>query len=156
MVMRSNPRWDLSVDDHSGQLTLVVEVKRKTNVSPEWAAKLRRNILAHGTFPEAPYFLMVFPDKFYLWSNAGAYQDQSEPTYIIDAAPILQPYFERAGVAADQISGASLELIVASWLGEIIHSDQLPENIETSQKWLLESGLYAALVGGKLEQEAAA
>ncbi|MBN8563103.1 MAG: hypothetical protein J0L70_21440 [Leptolyngbya sp. UWPOB_LEPTO1] len=156
MVMRPDSHWDLSVDNRSGQLTLVVEVKRKTNVSPEWAAKLRRNILAHGTFPKAPYFLMVFPDKFYLWSNSQAYQDQSEPTYTIDAFPILQPYFERAGVVADQISGASLELIVASWLGEIIHSNQLPENIDASQQWLIESGLYAALVGGKLEHEAAA
>lgn len=156
MVMRPDSHWDLSVDNRSGQLTLVVEVKRKTNVSPEWAAKLRRNILAHGTFPKAPYFLMVFPDKFYLWSNSQAHQDQSEPTYTIDAFPILQPYFERAGVVADQISGASLELIVASWLGEIIHSNQLPENIDASQQWLMESGLYAALVGGKLEHEAAA
>jgi hypothetical protein len=146
----------LSVDNRNGQLALVVEIKRKTNVSPEWAAKLRRNIFAHGTFPKAPYFLMIFPDKFYLWSNAEAYQDQSEPTYTIDAAPILQPYFERAGVAADQVSGASLELIVTSWLGEIIHSDQLPENIDASQQWLIESGLYAALAGGKLEHEAAA
>jgi hypothetical protein len=154
--MRPDSRWDLSVDNRNGQLTLVVEVKRKTNVSPEWAAKLRRNILAHGTFPKAPYFLMVFPDKFYLWSNAEAYQEQSEPTYTIDASPILQPYFERAGVAPDQISGVSLELIVTSWLGEIIHANQLPENIDASQQWLIESGLYAALVGGKLEHEAAA
>lgn len=156
MVMKPDSGWDLSVGNRNGQLALVVEIKRKTDVSPEWAAKLRRNILAHGTFPKAPYFLMVFPDKFYLWSNAEAYQDQSEPTYTIDASPILQPYFERAGVAADQISGASLELIVTSWLGEIIHSDQLPENIDASQQWLIESGLYAALVGGKLEHEAAA
>jgi hypothetical protein len=155
MAMESASRWDLSVDNRNGQLALVVEIKRKTNVSPEWAAKLRRNILAHGTFPKAPYFLMVFPDKFYLWSNAEAYQDQSDPTYTIDASPILQPYFERAGVAADQISGASLELIVTSWLGEIIHSDQLPENIDASQQWLIESGLYPALVGGKFEHEAA-
>ncbi len=156
MVMRPDSGWDLSVDNRNGQLALVVEVKRKTNVSPEWAAELRRNILAHGTFPKAPYFLMVFPDKFYLWSNAEAYQDQSEPTYTIDASPILQPYFERAGVTADQIGGASLELVITSWLGEVIHSDQLPENIDASQQWLIESGLYAALAGGKFEHEAAA
>lgn len=156
MAMKSDSGWDLSVDNRNGQLALVVEVKRKTNVSPEWAAKLRRNIFAHGTFPKAPYFLMVFPDKFYLWSNAEAYQDQSEPTYTIDASPILQPYFERAGVTSDQISGDSLELIVSSWLGEIIHSEQLPESMDASQQWLIESGLYAALVGGKFEHEAAA
>lgn len=156
MAMKSDSGWDLSVDNRNGQLALVVEVKRKTNVSPEWAAKLRRNIFAHGTFPKAPYFLMVFPDKFYLWSNDEAYQDQSEPTYTIDASPILQPYFERAGVTSDQISGDSLELIVSSWLGEIIHSEQLPESMDASQQWLIESGLYAALVGGKFEHEAAA
>lgn len=156
MVVTADSRWDLSVDDRNGQLTLVVEVKRKINVSPKWAAKLRQNILAHGTFPKAPYFLMIFPDKFYLWSNAEAYQDQSEPTYTIDASPILQPYFERAGIGAEQVSGASLELIIASWLSEIIHSNQPPENIDDSQQWLIESGLYAALVGGKIEHEAAA
>lgn len=156
MVMKPDSGWDLSVDNRNGQLALVVEIKRKTNVSPEWAAKLRRNMLAHGTFPKAPYFLMVFPDKFYLWSDAEAYQDQSEPTYTIDAAPILQPYFARAGVTAEQISGESLELIVSSWLGEIMHLTQLPENIDDSQPWLIESGLYAALAGGRLEHEAAA
>jgi len=156
MAITFHSGWDLSVDNRNGQLALVVEVKRKTNVSPEWAAKLRHNILAHGTFSKAPYFLMVFPDKFYLWANAEADQDQSEPTYTIDAYPILHPYLERAGVAADQISGESLELIVTSWLGEIIHSEQFPENIDASQQWLLESGLYAALAGGKFEHETAA
>ncbi|PZO56258.1 MAG: hypothetical protein DCF15_09305 [Phormidesmis priestleyi] len=161
MVMRSDSDWDLSVDNRNGQRALVVEVKRKTNVSTEWAAALRRNILAHGTFPKAPYFLMVFPDKFYLWSDVDTGRDQiehnyTEPTYIIDASPILQPYFERAGVTADEISGSSLELIVTSWLGEIIHADQLPETIDASQQWLIESGLYNALVGGKFEHEAAA
>jgi len=149
MVMRSDSGWDLSVGDRNGQLALVVEVKCQTNVSPEWAIKLRQNILAHETFPKAPYFLMAFPDKFYLWSDPDADQDQSKPTYTIDAAPIFQPYCERAGVIANQLSGYSLELIVTSWLGEIIHSNQLPENVDTEQQWLIESGLYAALVGGK-------
>jgi len=150
--MRLHSVWDLAVDNRNGQLALVVEVKRKINVSSAWAAELRCNLLANGTFPQIPYFLMVFPDKFYLWSNAEAHQEQSEPTYTIDASPILQPYLERAGVTSDQVSGDSLELIVASWLGEIIHSDKLLENIDTSQQWLIDSGLYAALVGGKFEQ----
>jgi hypothetical protein len=156
MAMKPDSVWNLAVDNRNGQLALVVEVKRKINVSSAWAAELRCNLLRHGTFPKIPYFLMVFLDKFYLWSNAEACQEQSEPTYTIDASSILQPYLERAGVTSDQISGASLELIVASWLGEIIHSDQLPEDINASQQWLIDSGLYAALVGGKFEQGLAA
>ncbi|MEJ6481084.1 hypothetical protein N0Y54_07015 [Nostoc punctiforme UO1] len=156
MTANSDSGWDLSVDNRNGQLTLVVEVKSKLNASPEWAARLRRNMLAHGIFPMAPYFLMVFPDRFYLWTNADVRLDQSEPTYIIDARPILNRYFERAGVKADQISGQSLELIVASWLGEIIHSEKSPEDINESQQWLIDSGLYAALAGGKFDRKAVA
>ncbi|MBE9118575.1 hypothetical protein IQ249_22045 [Lusitaniella coriacea LEGE 07157] len=156
MTVKLESRWDLSIDNRNGQLTLIVEVKRKTNVSSEWAAKLRRNIFAHGTYPKAPYFLMVFPDRFYLWTDAEPHLENREPTYTIDAHPILEPYLERAKVTADQISEQSLELIVASWLGEIIYSERLPENADGSLHWLFESGLYDALAGGQFEHEAAA
>lgn len=154
MITKSDVGWDLAVSDRNGQLVLAVEVKRKINASPEWATNLRRNMLAHGIFPDAPYFLLVFPDQFYLWSAPDVYHDQTQPTYQVDASPILQPYCERAGVTADQISGYSLELIVTSWLGEIISSNPFPENIHSSQQWLLESGLYNALLGGEIRFEA--
>ena len=155
MAVNPDYSWDLSFDNPDGQLTLVVEVKNKTNVSPEWVAKLRRNILAHSILPNAPYFLIVFPDKFYLWIDEN-HIEESKPAYIIDAYSILQPYFERAEVTASQISGQSLELIVAAWLGEIIYSPKLPETIDDSQRWVMDSGLYAALTGGKFEHEAVA
>jgi hypothetical protein len=77
--MAGNPDsgWDLSVDNRSGQLALVVEVKSKINASPEWAARFRQNILAHGTFPKAPYYLMVFPDRFYLWAGDEVHSEQT-------------------------------------------------------------------------------
>ena len=155
MVVIRDSGWDLSVS-RNGQLVLAVEIKRKLNAPLKWATEFRRNIFAHGTFPKAPYFLMVFPDKFYLWTDKEADSDQSIPTYTIDASPILQPYFERAGMTVDQISSQSLELIVSSWLSEIIHTEKLPETVDSSQQWLIESGLYAALIGGEFEHEAAA
>jgi hypothetical protein len=156
MGIRADSRWDLSIDNQKGQRALVVEVKRKTNVSSAWATNLRRNILAHGTFPMAPFFLMVFPDRFYLWANADSALDDSGPSYTIDATAILKPYFERAGVTAGNITDKSLELIVASWLGEIMYADRQPEILNSAQPWLIESGLYAALAGGRFEHEAAA
>ena len=156
MVTRTDSGWDLSIDNRNGQRALVIEVKRKINVSPEWAASLRRNILAHGTFPQAPYFLMVFPDRLYLWANVDNNLDYSRPSYSIDATPLFKPYFERAGVTPDQISGESLELIVTSWLGEMMYADRRLEPLDAAQPWLIESGLYAALAGGRFEDEAAA
>jgi hypothetical protein len=49
MAVNPDAGWDLSIKDRNGQLVLVVEVKRKTNASPDWAAAFRRNILAHGS-----------------------------------------------------------------------------------------------------------
>ncbi len=39
---------DLTLYNRDGQLIAVAEVKNKQGTSREWAAKLRRNILAHG------------------------------------------------------------------------------------------------------------
>lgn len=156
MAFTSNSCWDLSVVNRDGQLVLVVEVKRKIGASSDWAAQLRHNIFAHGTFPNAPYFLMVFPDRFYLWTEADVQPEQSQPSYTIDARPILQPYFERAGMSAERISSSSLELIVVSWLGEIIYAEKPPEGLDPSQSWLIDSGLYTALSGGQFERQAVA
>ncbi|ELS03231.1 hypothetical protein Xen7305DRAFT_00029510 [Xenococcus sp. PCC 7305] len=153
--------WDLLVENSDGKPILIVEVKGKTNTSSEWASKLRRNILAHDSLPKTPYFLIVFPDKFYLWTDSKVGQNDrevkaGEPNYIVDAFPILKPYLTKAEVTVDHLTGQSLELIVASWLGGLIHSDQPSEDLDKSQSWLIDSGLYADLVGGKIEYEAVA
>jgi hypothetical protein len=153
MAVISNRDWDLSVVNRDGKLVLAIEVKSKINASPEWAAKLRRNMLAHEILPNALYFLMVLPDKFYLWTSSATYISEREPDYTIDARPILDPYFERAGVTADRISGQSLEIIIASWLEEILHLEKPPKNLDASQLWLIESGLYDALAGGQFQYE---
>ncbi|MGL5941158.1 MAG: hypothetical protein ACRC2S_12320 [Waterburya sp.] len=141
--------WDLLVDNSNGQPILIVEVKSKTNTSSEWAAKLRRNILAHEILPKVPYFLLVFPDKFYLWvNNTEVNLTEEKPDYTIDANPILQPYFKRIGIQDNHIRQQSLELIIASWLNELIYSEETDE--KQSQSWLIESGLYDALRGGKV------
>lgn len=140
--------WDLAAYDRNNQLVLVVEAKGKLDASPEWAAQLRSNIFAHGTYPNAPYFLMIFPDQFYLWKNTDSKDATILPAYVIDARPILQPYFEQSGITAAQLSRQSLELIAASWLNDIMH--RRPDELDASQQWLIDSGLHNAVVGGSL------
>jgi hypothetical protein len=155
MAFKSNFRWDLAVNDDKGQLVLVVEIKRRLNTSPEWAAQFRRNILAHETFPKIPYFLMVFPDKFYLWTSNNEHLDLDLPHYIINANSILKPYFERLNMTVEKIAPQSFELMISSWLSEVIYAGRSPVN-DDSQGWLVDSGLYAALIGGQFQYEAAA
>jgi hypothetical protein len=40
---------------------------------------------------------------------------------------------------------------VASWLSDMINSEQLPEEFNESQHWLIDSGLYVAISGGDLK-----
>lgn len=157
MTISSRPIWDLSVKDQNDQLILVVEIKSKTGVSTDWATRFRQNILARDTSSKAPYFLLIFPDNLYLWTNDGdANADRDEPAYVASADSIIRPYFERVSTRPRQLSEKSLELIVASWLSEILPSENYPERIDDSQDWLLDSGLYDALTGGRLEFQAVA
>lgn len=146
-------RWDIVVYDRDNHLVLVVEVKNKLNASAEWAAKLRHNIFAHSEFPNAPYFLMAFPDRFYLWTDQGTHPQNTAPSYTIDARPILQPYVEQSNLMLDQISGSSLDLIVASWLSRLMYSGTSPDELDPTQQWLVESGLYAAVANGRMGHE---
>ena len=157
MSYQPDTRWDLEVYNRDGKRVLVVQIKSKLNASVEWAVQFRRNILAHGIFPTAPYFLMVFPDRFYLWTDTDGQNDQNEPNYVIDARPIVGPYLQKAGINADQnITAESLEIIFASWLARIVYSEKLPDQTDESQQWLIESGLYAAIAGGSFKREAVA
>ena len=53
---------DIFAFDRDGQLVLIAEAKSKRGTSINWAAKMRRNMFAHGLMPNAPYFLLALPD----------------------------------------------------------------------------------------------
>jgi hypothetical protein len=139
-----------------GQIALIAEAKGRRNTSRSWATQLRRNLLAHGTVPTSRFFLLALPDRLYLWKDAGNASELVEPTYEIDAAPFFQPYYEAARVSPDQLTGQSFELIVTSWLRELVRSGMPADVPEPQQQLLLESGLLDALKGGSVAVEVSA
>ncbi len=113
----------------------------------------RRNMLAHGVVPKSQFLLIALPDRLYLWKDSGNTPELVEPTYEIDPTPFFQPYYERAKIPPDKLSGRSFELIVTSWLNELIHFG-IPANVPDKQKQLIqESGLLEALKGGTIAVE---
>ena len=80
--------WDFLIKNNQDQPILGVEVKTKINTSSDWAVKFRHNILVDSPVQKIPFFLMAFPDHFYLWTETEIYSNQIEPTYIIDAINI--------------------------------------------------------------------
>ena len=151
-----SPHPDLSIYDRDGQLAGIVEVKNKRGTSRDWAAKLRRNILAHGGFRNIDFFLLVTPDHLYLWKGAGAEPKTVRPTYEIDAQPFFEPYFKRAAVDAGTISGGAFELLVAAWLADVLRSEGVSDQLAEEHSWLIQSGFLTAIRNGRLAYEAAA
>jgi hypothetical protein len=147
---------DLALYDRDGQLIAVVEVKNKQGTSREWAAKFRRNMLVHGGYYKADFFLLVTPDRLYIWKNAGTTPTLVEPTYELDAQPLFAPYFERAGVNPSDISGQAFELVVAAWLGDLVRSEEPREALTNGQRLLAESGFLTAVRDGRITYEEAA
>ncbi len=146
-----SPLVDLELFSRDGQLRAVAEVKNRRGTSGDWAAQLRRNVLAHGGFPETEFFLMVTPDRLYLWKRSGIEPIVVQPAYEIDARPIFGSYFERAGVDPEGLSGAAFELVVETWLADLMRADAL-----SGRNGLAESGFLEAIRNGRIEYEAAA
>lgn len=98
---------DLTLKDPFGQLKAVFVVKSLCGTSREWAAEMRRNILAHGGFPKTEFFGLVMPDRIYLWKDAGVEPLVVPPSHEIDTRSIFEPYFSRAGIDSRDISRRS-------------------------------------------------
>lgn len=75
--------------------------------------------------------------------------------YTVDPQAFLQPYYESIGISPDKLTGSSFDLIVTSWLNQVL-STKHPHDLPKHQDWLVSSGLFDKLAGGHLELDAAA
>ena len=153
----TSPRGEkcrLALYDRSGRLTAFVEVKNKRETSHEWAAQTRRNILAHGGLCNADFFLLVTPNRLYMWKDAGTDPFAVPPSYEADTQSAFAPYFESAGVDPERISGQAFELLVAAWLSDVIRAEETTGGSGTSQSWLVKSGFHTAVKDGRIEYQA--
>lgn len=147
-------RADLAIYDKNGQLVLVVEAKNKLNTTSSWATKMRRNILAHGLMPNARFFLLALPDRFYLWKDAGVVPEIVPPDYEINPKPFLRSYYNGDEISSNSLTGEGFELVVSSWLIKLLQLDALPSELQ-DQDWLIKSGLFNAVKHGRLAAQVA-
>lgn len=147
-------RTDFALYDRSGRLTAVAEIKNKLGTSSEWAAQTRRNILAHGGSCSAGFFLLVTPDRLYLWKDAEPVQ--VPPTFEADTREEFAPYFESAKVDPQHLSGNAFEMLVATWLSDITRLAETTEEPPDDQGWLAKSGFRTAIRDARIEYEAVA
>lgn len=144
---------DIAVFSLDDRLQLVVEVKNKKGANLEWVTNMRRNLFAHSAVPNAPFFLLTLPDRFYLWKNANPLE-LTPPDYEIDPTPILRTYTDTTGVHLNRLSEYRFELIINSWLNSLLNTNLTRETAEPHEAWLFDSGLYEAIKHGSVKTEA--
>ena len=146
-------RVDIAVYSPDRKLQLVVEIKNKLGASAEWVTRLRHNLLVHSFIPHVPYFLLVLPDFFYLWTDTTPVNNLAEPDYKIDATEVLAPYL-RSSQSLNDISGYGLELLIMSWLEDTVRTELQRDTVDPNLQWLFDSGLYEAVTRGSVAVEA--
>ncbi|MFN8489527.1 MAG: hypothetical protein U0350_18230 [Caldilineaceae bacterium] len=149
-----NLQPDVVVYSSQDKPQLVVEVKNRSGASDEWARQMRRNLLAHALVPATPYFLLVLPDYIYLWRSKDLANIENPPDYKVETQVVLADYLQRLSRPLREISEYSLELLVNSWLKDIVNLPQLAQD-DPAQRWLIESGLYNAIQKGSVIAEPA-
>lgn len=146
---------DLALYDRYGQLVGLVKVKSRPGTSSEWAAQFRRNLGSHDDFPPVRYFLIVTQDRLFLWKEAERRPD-APPDYSIDLRTFLRPYVDRIDSEEGPLSGPAFELVVGSWLADLMYSTERSPGDAQARQLLAESGLIDALRDGRVEYDLAA
>ncbi|WP_426176811.1 hypothetical protein [Massilia sp. TWR1-2-2] len=144
---------DIAVYSPDQKLVLVVEIKGTPKSDDGWAAKLRRNLVAHGAVPAAPYFLLVVTDRIYLWKDV--FSDEAVlPSYSEDTRTVLHKYLPKSKELDRRasVSESGLELAVRSWLGELTAKGGSVD-LGDSVDWLRGSGLYENIRTGEIRDE---
>ena len=142
-------QFDFTIYDDSGRPRAIVEAKRSLGTDSVWAAQLRRNWLEHGPLPPSDAFILIVPDRIYMWN--GLAPDEALPDFEFDARPLFAPYFQRINVTAERIDPQVFEMLVAWWLEDI--ASRAPSS-ERQEK--LPPSLRDAVAGGRIVSSAAA
>jgi hypothetical protein len=138
---------DLAVLDSFQRLILTIETKKKFGVSEKWAAETRRNLVINGFYPLVSYFLLVTPEKFFLWTQNSNTLEETLPDYVDDSTQVLKPVFEELGFEIEQIDGQTFEDVISYWLKySVIYS----MNKKTLPEWLVKSELAEKIANGTL------
>jgi hypothetical protein len=143
---------DIAILDKQGVPTALVEVKSKLGTTPDWAAALRRDLAAHGIMPDARFFVLATPDRFYFWIDKTTSPVAALPDFSFEPDAALRPYYDEVGIRPDELAETSLELLIASWLSELARGSGAERVPDEAHSWLRDSGFLAAIRGGRLEQ----
>lgn len=155
---------DAAILDRDGSPVLVAEaMSRFDALDRSWAARTFRNLYAHGSVPEVPFFLLALPDAFHLWRDpaqkatkaflegrtSALGEPEVPPDYSVGAWEIVRPYLGDRDPKPQEVSTHAMRMVLGAFLADVLNARYAGrEEAPQSLWWLFESGLYEAMRGG--------
>ncbi len=84
---------------------------------------MRRNLVTlggPGPFRGAPFLILATLDRVYIWKEAHAADEPVPADYELDAEMVFTPYLGSSGRRLQEIGRDAFELVVMSWLSDLI------------------------------------
>jgi hypothetical protein len=150
-MLTQHARIDFIAYDPDGTVVLLGEAKNRLGTTESWAAKLRRNILAHGLLPPAKYFLIATPERVYAWSQEDLPLTEVPPQFTVDVRKSLAPYFAKLKQNPAEIGPGAFDLLVLTWLADLTRSAVDGSELDPSLRPLSEAGLLSSLRQAQIE-----
>ena len=140
---------DIVAYSADGRLQMVGEVKSGQPGSPAAAVKVRRNLLAHGAFPRAPFFAVFYPQQLYLWKDGASTTEGPDSTARI--TDILHEYLGNWSSNPEQLAEESLLIALSAWFRDV--AGQNRRSSSEADRVAIESGLSRAISHGAVNAE---
>ncbi|HEX4416426.1 MAG TPA: hypothetical protein VH165_00945 [Kofleriaceae bacterium] len=151
MISESRRRfsYDFAVYDSRGQLSALVEVKRRFGTTPSWAREWHATMMDRRDKSIDANMVLVAPDRIYVW-RPGANRS-APPDSIFEAGPWFAPYFARLRIPVREVDPHVFEQIVGLWLRDVVQGE-LPASSTAENA----SALFTGLRGGDVVERVAA
>ncbi|HYI11046.1 MAG TPA: hypothetical protein VEK57_18455 [Thermoanaerobaculia bacterium] len=135
---------DVVVYDEIGQLLVFAEVRGQAETTEQWAAEVRREVLASAKKFVPRYFLVIARDFTYFWLTAVPVDVLPDTKIATD--DLFRTYFRSVDSTAGSINYSSMDLLVGIWLQEL--TEQNPRALEALPP---EFDLAKAVENGRIE-----
>lgn len=132
-------RFDIAIRDAIGNLAVAVEAKKRLGTDLAWATETHAALVERDALLERVPFLIVTPDRGYLFAGAGDGGGRE-----FDLRQALAPLFARVGTTPAHIHPAAFEALVGQWLDSVLTTATAPADL---QRWLPHAGTVQVELG---------
>lgn len=142
---------DLMLRDDQGTPLMATELKSRRGIDASWAARLRRNMLAHGYGHRAPLLMVATPEWIFVWREAPPPDlKERSPDFIGDARELLAERAVASGLSLHELDESSFEHLIASWLSIIAAAPSADDLPPATRDFVVGSGLFEARTGARV------